>query len=81
MQIQVRLFAVARDAAGCESLTVEVLPQATVADVRAALLRQLPSLAPLGTLLMFAVDERYASDTTAVTEASDVACIPPVSGG
>jgi molybdopterin synthase sulfur carrier subunit len=85
MIVRVRLFAVAREAAGAEFVDVElsngddVAP--TVADLRRAFLTQLPALVYAAKQLMFAVDGDYATDATQVSAASDVACIPPVSGG
>lgn len=86
MIVRVRLFAVAREAAGAEFVDVELpagddAAAATVADLRLAFLAQLPALRYAAKQLMFAVDGDYATDATQVSAASDVACIPPVSGG
>ena len=81
MIVRVKLFAVAKQAAGADSIELEVSEQSTVADVRRALMAAIPSLAPAVKFLMFAVDAEYAGDQTAVTPQSEIACIPPVSGG
>lgn len=81
MRVAVRLFAFAREVAGNDSMNLELPSEASVGDVRRALVQALPDLAPLASLLMFAVDEQYADDATKVSEGADVACIPPVSGG
>ena len=85
MIVRVRLFAVAREAAGAEFVDVELpasdVTPPTVADLRRAFLAKLPALQYAAKQLMFAVDGDYATDATRVTAASDVACIPPVSGG
>lgn len=81
MQIQVKLFAVARQLAGQEELTLPLPEAARVADVRQALVEQLPELAPLGAHLLFAVDREYAGDDVLVNQDSEIAVIPPVSGG
>lgn len=85
MKIRIRLFAVAREAAGAEYLDLE-LPEAddaapTVAELRHAFLARLPSLQYAAKQLMFAVDGEYATDATRLSAAGEVACIPPVSGG
>lgn len=85
MNVRVRLFAVAREAAGADFLEVE-LPDAAgaatnVAELRRAFLVRLPALQHAAKQLLFAVDGDYATDATPITSASDVACIPPVSGG
>ena len=81
MQIQVKLFAVARQLAGREELTLTLRAAARVADVRRALVEQRPELAPLGDYLLFAVDREYAGDDVLVNQDSEIAVIPPVSGG
>jgi molybdopterin converting factor subunit 1 len=81
MIVRVKLFAVAKQAAGADAIAIEVADEATVADVRRALIAAVPSLAPAAKFLLFAVDAEYAGDQTPVAAASEIACIPPVSGG
>lgn len=83
MKIRIRLFAVAREAAGAEILELELTDDAapTVAELRRAFLDRLPALQYAAKQLMFAVDGDYATDATRLSAASEVACIPPVSGG
>lgn len=81
MRLEVRLFAVARDLAASDHLTVELQQGATVADLRQKLVELLPELSPMASQLLFAVDEQYTRDTTVLEPNADVACIPPVSGG
>jgi molybdopterin converting factor small subunit len=76
----VQLFTAARDAAGSETVDVELADATTVGDLRRALAEQLPALTPLVPLMMFAVDADYADDRTVLHEGADVAAIPPVSG-
>ncbi len=79
--ISVQLFAVARDLAGCDSVTLAVPDGATVAVLREKLFDRVPALAPLTKSLQIAVDQEYAIDTTPLTAQQEVAIIPPVSGG
>lgn len=81
MKLEVRMFAVARDLAGSERISVELPNGATIADLRQQLIEQVPGLAPMAPQLMFAIDEQYSTDTTPLRAEADVACIPPVSGG
>jgi len=89
MKIRVRLFAVAREAAGTDFIDVEARGAAdagesagvTVGDLRSAFLAKLPQLAQASKQLLFAVDGEYATEATLVKPGSEVACIPPVSGG
>ena len=81
MKIEVKLFAVARQLAERESLSLDLPAGARVSDLRVALLKEVPALANIAPMLLFAVNQDYASDDRVLCEDSDVACIPPVSGG
>jgi len=81
MTVQVKLFAVARDLAGREEISVKLASGATVADVRRAVEAAVPALRAVLPHAMWAVDAKYAGDEVAVSERSEVALIPPVSGG
>jgi len=81
MIVRVQLFAVARQLAGSDAVEVEVSSEATVGELRAALGRQVPALAPLLRQMVFAVNADYASDAAILPPHAEVACIPPVSGG
>ena len=81
MKITVRLFAVARDLAGSKAVEVEVDENATISDLRAALIRAVPTLSDIADHMMFSVNSEYAGDHTTITADSDIGCIPPVSGG
>ncbi|MEK6239269.1 MAG: MoaD/ThiS family protein [Planctomycetales bacterium] len=81
MNIQLKLFAVAKQLAGRDSLALELPENAVIRDVRRALGEQVPPLRPLLASLAFAVNAEYALDDAPVPADADVACIPPVSGG
>ena len=81
MLVQVRLFAMQREAAGTKELQVEVPDDATVDDAWAAAVAGVPALAPGRATLRFAVNGAYAEPTTRLAEGDEVAAIPPVSGG
>ncbi len=81
MKVNVRLFAIAKDAMGDGEVEIELNDGATVADVRSVLLKRLPELNSMSSLLRFAVNEGYADDGTVVQSTDEIACIPPVSGG
>jgi len=80
-QIQVRLFARARELADSDLILVQVGAGTTVARLRQAIAEQFPSLQPLSGQLLIAVDNAYAGEEQLLTEAQEVACFPPVSGG
>ena len=60
MKVNVRLFAIAKDAMGDGEVEIELNDGATVADVRSVLLKRLPELNSMSSLLRFAVNEGYA---------------------
>ncbi len=82
MRVKLKLFAVAKQAAGADVIDLELPDQgATVAHVRRELARQVPQLAKISEQLAFAVNAQYATDNAPVAPNADLACIPPVSGG
>ena len=81
MTLRVKLFAVAKERAGREELTIDLPSGATVADLRRALATTCPALATILPHALWAVDTTYANDQTILTEQSEIALIPPVSGG
>jgi molybdopterin converting factor subunit 1 len=81
MRLSVLLFAAAREIAGCESVELNLPEVATVAQARAALLQLLPALAARNGILLWAVNNAYASEDHVLQDTDVVACFPPVSGG
>jgi molybdopterin converting factor subunit 1 len=79
--VTVRLFALARQLAGRAEVVLDLPERATVADLRRALARDLPGLAPLVRNVLIAVGAEYAADDHTVSPGDDIAVIPPVSGG
>jgi molybdopterin converting factor subunit 1 len=81
LQARVRLFAVARERAGRADLTVDLPAVATVSDLKLALGRDVPSLAPILGIARISVNHEYANDDTPIPPDAELAVIPPVSGG
>jgi len=81
VKIEVRLFAVARQLANQETITVSCPESATIADLKKAITEQLPELETILEHVRFAVNSDYADENTPLTATDEVACIPPVSGG
>ncbi len=82
MFIDVRLFAMLRERAGNDSVTVEVPDGATVRDAVAAVGREhgLADVIDRMSVVM-AVNREYADDDVRLAEGDELALIPPVSGG
>jgi molybdopterin converting factor subunit 1 len=81
MNVRVKLFAGARQLAGRDTVEIALPQQPTVAQLRAALAAQVPGLADLAQHVIFSIGMEYADDQAVISAQSDVACIPPVSGG
>lgn len=81
MRLPVKLFAVARERVGHSTIEVELPPTANVRQLRGAIAEQFPPLADLLVHTKLAVDNDYAIDTAELSPRSEVALIPPVSGG
>jgi molybdopterin converting factor subunit 1 len=81
MIVRVKLFAVAKQVARSSEMTVEVNDGATVADVDRALVAKLPALADVVAHARWAINAEFVKSATAILPNSEVALIPPVSGG
>jgi molybdopterin converting factor subunit 1 len=73
-------FAAAADVTGSGRITSPVELK-TVGAVRRWLDEAYPDAKPLWAKCLIAVDQAYSEDDTVVGEMSEVAIIPPVSGG
>ena len=76
MTVKLLAFAQTRDALGCPEQLIDCAPGETP---RALLARLAPTLDPAA--LRVAVDGEYADWDTPIGAASEIALIPPVSGG
>ena len=80
-QLNVKLFARARDlAGGRESVPLPGPPPATVGELRQRLAEEYPPLADLLARCAIAVDQKFVTDEQLFT-GGEIAVIPPVSGG
>jgi len=81
MKLQVKLFAVARQRIGRGQIDVMLPEPATVGHLRGAIVEQFPTLTDVIGHARIAVDNEYAADAAVVGMQSEIAIIPPVSGG
>lgn len=81
MKLRVKLFAVAKELAGRDELAIEVPQGATIADMRRIVAAEYPMLENVLPHALWAVDAAYSNNDTLLNEKSDIALIPPVSGG
>ncbi len=81
MQVEVRLYAIARERAGRPSVVLDLPEGSRLADLKSALVRSLPELTGLVPHFKFAIDQEYAEDGDMIASGSEVVVVPPVSGG
>ena len=81
MNVEVKLFAVAREVVGSDTVKLNLSDPATVRQLREALVERYPALSSTMRHMLVAVDAEYAGDDAQLTAKSEVALIPPVSGG
>jgi molybdopterin synthase catalytic subunit len=82
MKVNVLLFATLKDIAGRQRITLALSEtQATVADVRTALLALHPQIEATLKAAIAAVNQEYAFAEDPVRDGDEVAFFPPVSGG
>jgi molybdopterin converting factor subunit 1 len=81
MNVRVKLFAAAKDLAKTDMLEVDVPENATVSQLRSSVVAKFPALEKIVAHSLWAIGTEYVSDKDRLTETSDVALIPPVSGG
>jgi molybdopterin converting factor subunit 1 len=81
LTVEVRLFASLADRAGVKQATVEVDPASDVQALWDLLCARHPGLGRLGYRPMVACDRAYAAWTDPLDGVSEVAFLPPVSGG
>lgn len=81
MRHHLLLFARLAEIAGSDRIAVE-LPSATTAEaILAAAAQELPALAPVLRTCRVAVDQAFVRGPVELASASEIALIPPVSGG
>ena len=81
MKIKVRLFAGAAQQAGVRTLTLELRDGADVAAAREALLVEMPQLKALCAVSLWATETEVLDECAVLNPDSELAMIPPVSGG
>ena len=81
MNVRIKLFALTRDLAGTDEVSLELDAPVTIATLRSALGDTIPALQPVLSSCAFAIDNEYAGNATEIPAEAEVACLPPVSGG
>jgi len=81
IRITALLFGQAREFAGTEKLELDLETPATVSSAFAAIKHRHVKLSEMEHSLLFAVNEEYATPSTALSNGDRLAVLPPVSGG
>ena len=81
LKIRVLFFAIAGELAGESSIELELSSPATAADAELKLKERYDWLGERLSTYRIAVDETFAEADTPVRDGSELAIIPPVSGG
>jgi len=77
----IRFFARARDLAGIDWCRLDLPPGSLVRDLRRRLVEEYPELVALLEHSAIAIDQKVASADMAISNDTEVAVLPPVSGG
>lgn len=81
MIVKVKLFARARELVGQDQVALELDHGATIQQVRESLVVEHPRLGEILSRCRLALDSELAEDEQSVSPRSEIALIPPVSGG
>ena len=81
IRVQVRTFALVREAVGSSQLALVLRAGATVQDLLDRLAADYPDLSPLLGHVIVTINQRYAGRDRALNSGDEVAVFPPVSGG
>lgn len=81
MQLEVRLFAMMREAEGRDRIALEVPDGITAGELKGLIAERHPRLARFVPGSRISASLRFVPDTYAIERAEEVALIPPVSGG
>ena len=81
IEVNVLFFARAHELAGTNRDILELPAVATVAEASAALKKKFPKLSEFLDTCRIAVNQEFTDDSQQLDHGSEVAIIPPVSGG
>lgn len=81
MQINIRYFAIVREALGRSKEVREIPDGSTAGDLLATIVGEVPRLAGLGRAMMLMVNQEYVEPGAVLHDGDEFVIIPPVSGG
>lgn len=81
MKITVKTFATVKDLCGFDDREFTVADSSRVADLITELMKTCPKLSGIRRSLLFAINEEYSTEESALKSGDTLAIFPPVSGG
>jgi molybdopterin synthase catalytic subunit len=81
MIVNVSFFAAVKDVMGTDTMELSLDDEATIGDLKQALVEQNPALLELVEKSIFSVDQEYVNEAKQLYHGAQVGFIPPVSGG
>lgn len=81
MKITILLFAGLREAVGANRVEVETFSGSTPQQIAITLAERYPRLRPHVATIAYAIDGEFVAADTQLTDAKELALLPPVSGG
>lgn len=79
--MKILFFAQAKAVAGCDHARLDIDREISVDELWGALLAAFPAMEPLRRATRIARNGEYASSSTRLDPADEIALVPPVSGG
>ncbi|MBN1666558.1 MAG: MoaD/ThiS family protein, partial [Anaerolineales bacterium] len=79
--VNVMFFATLRSLTGTRRAEIDLSPDASVADLKAAVAERFPDAAPALDGILVSINHNYADETETIPPGAEVALFPPVSGG
>src|SRR3982750_1782985 len=79
--VRVLFFGAAREIAGRDEISLDLIAPATAATAFDEILSHYPDLRRFGRSLLFALNQEYAERDATVRAGDELALFPPVSGG
>jgi molybdopterin converting factor small subunit len=81
MKVTVRFYAISRELAGTEYVTLDMQEPVRLEDVITLIYEKFPDLEPIRGIVRYAVDDEYAEPKCQLKNGQELSIIPPVSGG
>ena len=81
MTITIRLFALLKDRAGTDRISLDLPEKSTIATAVEELRHRIPGLGDRLNSIAFALNRSYTQPNTPLQDGDELALIPPVSGG